>query len=81
MERLAWSKARIIGVDLDPNAKKMEKYGFEIFIGNQASPDFWNKFFEKVGNVDIILDDGGHTNETQTITTYNTINNILYIKL
>ena len=69
-------KARIIGVDLDPNAKKMEKYGFEIFIGNQASPDFWNKFFEKVGNVDIILDDGGHTNETQTITTYNTINHI-----
>ena len=69
-------KARIIGIDLDPNAKKMEKYGFEIFIGNQASPDFWNNFFKQVGNVDIILDDGGHTNETQTLTTHSTINNI-----
>ena len=37
--------ARIIGVDLDPNAKKMEKYGFEIFIGDQSSPNFWNNFF------------------------------------
>ena len=69
-------KARIIGVDLDPNAKKMEKYGFEIFIGNQASPEFWEDFFKKVGNVDVILDDGAHTNETQTLTTHNTINNV-----
>ena len=65
--------ARIIGIDLDPNAKKMEKYGFEIFIGDQASPDFWKKFFQQIGNVDVILDDGGHTNETQILTTYNTI--------
>ena len=37
--------ARIIGIDLDPNAKKLEKYGFEIFIGDQASTDFLGKFF------------------------------------
>ena len=24
-------KARIIGIDLDPNAKKLEEYGFEIY--------------------------------------------------
>ena len=65
--------ARIIGIDLDPNAKKMEKYGFEIFIGDQASPNFWKNFFEQIGNVDVILDDGGHTNETQILTTYNTV--------
>ena len=65
--------ARIIGIDLDPNAKKLEKYGFEIFIGDQASTDFWENFFEQIGNVDVILDDGGHTNETQILTTYNTI--------
>tara|TARA_Y100001970_G_scaffold294053_1_gene446299 strand:+ start:4337 stop:5242 length:906 start_codon:yes stop_codon:yes gene_type:complete len=69
-------KARIIGIDLDPNAKKLEEHGFEIFIGDQSSPDFWSHFFKTVGNVDIILDDGAHTNEAQIITTINCINHI-----
>jgi len=60
--------ARIIGVELNPDAKKFEDYGFEIFIGNQSDPNFWNNFFKKIGNVDIILDDGGHTNYQQIIT-------------
>ena len=30
-------KARIIGIDLDPSAKELEKFGFEIFIGDQSS--------------------------------------------
>ncbi|MDC3100636.1 class I SAM-dependent methyltransferase, partial [Candidatus Pelagibacter sp.] len=67
-------KARIIGIDLDENAKKMEKYGFEIFIGDQSSKEFWKKFFDKIGMVDIILDDGAHTNEAQIITTFHTVN-------
>jgi len=62
------NNARIIGVELNPNAKKFEDYGFEIFIGNQSDPNFWNDFFKKTGNVDIILDDGGHTNYQQIIT-------------
>ena len=41
-------KARIIGIDLNPTAKKWEKYGFEIFIGNQADPFFWNSFLNKI---------------------------------
>jgi hypothetical protein len=62
-------KARIIGIDFNPTAKKWEKYGFEIFIGNQAHSIFWNFFFDKVGKVDIIIDDGGHTND-QMIKTF-----------
>ena len=62
-------KARIIGIDLDPKAKQFEKYGFEIFIGDQSKKEFWNKFFKKVGKVDVILDDGGHTNYQQIMTT------------
>src|SRR6056300_1164567 len=42
--------ARIIGVELNPDAKKFEDYGFEIFIGNQSDPNFWNEFFKKTGN-------------------------------
>lgn len=62
-------KARIIGVDLNPLAKKWEKDGFEIHIGSQSSPEFWNQFFKDVGMIDVLLDDGGHTEEQQIITT------------
>ena len=62
-------KARIIGIDLDPKAKQFEKYGFEIFIGDQSKKEFWNKFFKKIGKVDVILDEGGHTNLKKIMTT------------
>ena len=69
-------RARIIGVDLNPEAKRWEDSGFEIYIGNQADPKFWESFFEKVGPVDVLLDDGGHTFEQQIITTEFSILNI-----
>ena len=62
-------KSRIIGIDLNPKAKEYEKYGFEIFIGDQSKKSFWKKFFKKIGKVDVVLDDGGHTNYQQVITT------------
>ncbi|MAH02912.1 MAG: hypothetical protein CMI70_03925 [Candidatus Pelagibacter sp.] len=68
--------AEIIGVDLNPNAKKWEKHGFKIFIGDQSDPNFWRDFFKKVGNVDIVIDDGGHTNKQQVFTLLETIPNI-----
>jgi len=61
-------EARIIGIDLNPEAKKWEKDGFEIFIGSQSDPKFWSELFLKIGSVDIVLDDGGHTNEQQIVT-------------
>jgi len=66
-------EARIIGIDLNPVAKKWEKDGFEIYIGSQSDAKFWDDFFLNVGNVDIILDDGGHTNEQQIITAHKAI--------
>jgi ubiquinone/menaquinone biosynthesis C-methylase UbiE len=64
------NRAKIIGVDFNPSAKKWEKFGFKIFIGNQSDNKFWKSFFKKVGKIDIIIDDGGHTNE-QMINTFN----------
>lgn len=63
------SKACIIGVDLNPDAKKWEKEGFEIFIGSQSDEAFWEKFIQEVGQIDIVLDDGGHTYSQQIVTT------------
>jgi len=69
-------KARIIGIDLNPECKKFESNGIEIFIGDQGDKNFWKHFFDKVGKVDIILDDGSHRNEHQILTTLYTIPNI-----
>jgi len=69
-------KSRIIGIDLNPNAKKLENDGFEIYIGSQSDPIFWKNFYKKVGKIDILLDDGGHENSQQIITINESINNI-----
>lgn len=58
-------KAKIIGIDLNHECKKFEKDGFIIEIGDQNSIKFWEYFFNKYNSVDVILDDGGHTNSQQ----------------
>lgn len=63
-------RARIIGVDLNPMARKWEEFGFDIFIGDQGDEGFWESVFAQVGEVDIIIDDGGHTNRQQITTAY-----------
>ena len=68
--------ARIIGIDLNPNAKQLEKKGFEIFIGSQSDENFWRDFYTKVGKIDILLDDGGHSNSQQIITLNESVPNI-----
>jgi len=62
-------RARIIGVDLNPEARKWESEGFEIFIGDQSDTNFWREFYQAVGPIDILLDDGGHMNHQQLVTT------------
>ena len=68
--------AKIIGIDLNSDCKKFENYGFHIEIGDQSSKIFWKNFFEKYKKVDVILDDGGHTNEQQINTAICCIPNI-----
>jgi len=69
-------ESRIIGIDINPECKKLETQGYEIFIGDQTDKTFWENFFKTVGNVDIVLDDGGHRNEQQINTVINCIPNI-----
>jgi hypothetical protein len=62
-------KAQIIGIDLNPEARRWQKYGFDIFIGDQANPLFWQQVIKKYPQIDVVLDDGGHTYEQQIMTT------------
>ena len=61
-------EARIIGVDLNPGATKWASHGFEIFIGDQGDPIFWDNLFKQVGPFDALLDDGGHQSFQQVVT-------------
>ncbi len=62
------AQAKIIGIDVDPSCKALEKDGFEIWIGDQADPNFWDEFCAKHPAADVILDDGGHTMQQQIVT-------------
>ncbi len=61
-------QARIIGIDLNPEATKWEKYGFEIYIGDQGDCNFWKNLLPKIGQIDAFLDDGGHQSFQQITT-------------
>ena len=61
-------EARIIGIDLNPDAKRWEEDGFEIHIGSQSDEAFWQKTLAEIGPIDVLLDDGGHTFRQQIIT-------------
>jgi hypothetical protein len=61
-------EARIIGIDLHPDARKWEEHGFEIVVGSQSDEAFWQDFVQRIGPLDVVLDDGGHTFEQQVVT-------------
>ena len=69
-------KAKIIGIELNPEAKKLEKKGFKIFIGDQSHSSFWKSLYKQIGKIDILIDDGGHTNLQQITTLMESINHI-----
>jgi len=68
--------ARVVGIDLNPDARKWEKEGFSIFIGDQGDPAFWRDTLPKIGRIDAFLDDGGHQSFQQIVTVQEVIAHI-----
>lgn len=54
-------KAKIYGIDLNPNCKQFEEEGVEVIIGSQSDRDFLRKLKQQVPKLDVLIDDGGHT--------------------
>lgn len=54
---------KIIGVDVNPDCKKHEADGIEVFIGSQDDPAVIDQIKAKYGVIDIVLDDGSHRME------------------
>lgn len=66
-------KARIVGIDLNPEANKWKDHGFEIYVGDQGDPSFWKSTLARIGGFDALLDDGGHQSFQQIVTAYEAI--------
>ena len=58
-------KVQVYGIDINPECKKYEEEGIEIFIGSQEDRNFLKDVKERVGTFDVIIDDGGHTMNQQ----------------
>lgn len=61
-------KARIFGIDIDPRCAAVAAPGSEILIGDQSDPAFLASVRERVGTVDVLIEDGGHTMDQQLTT-------------
>ncbi|MBR4574863.1 MAG: class I SAM-dependent methyltransferase [Lachnospiraceae bacterium] len=59
--------SKIFGVDINPECKRHEENGIKVFIGSQEDRAFLNNLKDKIGKVDIIIDDGGHTMNQQIV--------------
>ncbi len=61
-------QAKIVGVDINPRARRFADDQVEIVIGDQSDRGFLRSLRERYPRVDILLDDGGHSMEQQLTT-------------
>lgn len=60
--------ARIVGVDINPACAGIVEPGCEIVVGSQSDRGFLRDLRNRLGQIDILIDDGGHRMEHQVIT-------------
>ena len=54
-------KAKIYGIDINPNCKQHEDENTKVFIGSQSDREFLKRAISEIPPIDILIDDGGHT--------------------
>ncbi len=64
--------AKIVGIDINPEAKAYEEDQIEVRIGDQNDPEFLKSIVVEFGSPDVVLDDASHLME-HTVTTFNTL--------
>jgi cephalosporin hydroxylase len=69
-------QAHIYAIDINPDCKKLEEENTTIFIGSQSDKHFLEQVSRQLPELDIIIDDGGHT-MNQQLTSFET----LYMKV
>lgn len=51
----------IYAIDINPECKQFEDENTKIFIGSQSDRDFLDEIISQLPELDIVIDDGGHT--------------------
>lgn len=69
-------KARIYGIDINPECEKFEEGNIKIFIGSQSDKDFLKEVSSQIPPIDIVIDDGGHTMDQQITTLKELFNHV-----
>lgn len=54
-------QVRLFGVDINPECRRFEEEGVSIFIGDQGDCSFLRSLAAQLPQIDILIDDGGHT--------------------
>jgi cephalosporin hydroxylase len=57
----------VYAIDVNPDCKKLEEQNTTIFIGSQSDRGFLRNVSGQLPELDIIIDDGGHTMEQQLV--------------
>lgn len=60
-------KAKIYGIDINPNCKQIEEENITVIIGSQSDRNFLKTVIKDIPPIDILIDDGGHTMLQQII--------------
>lgn len=59
------SNLKYYGIDINPKCKELEQENVTIFIGSQEDRFFLKEVAEKIPDLDILIDDGGHSMKQQ----------------
>jgi len=59
-QRYLGPQARIVGIDIKPEARAAEAPGIAVRIGDQSDTKFLASLIEEFGVPDVVLDDGSH---------------------
>ncbi len=60
--------ARIVGVDINPKCAELSEDRVEVVIGDQENRGFLRDLAARLGSVDVLIEDGGHTANQQIAT-------------
>ncbi len=61
-------KLRYFGIDINPKCKQFEDENVTIFIGSQDDAVFLEQVKKQLPDLDILIDDGGHSMKQQIVT-------------
>ncbi len=60
-------EAKIFAIDINPECKQFETENTKIFIGSQEDREFLSFVKTQIPDLDILIDDGGHTMNQQIV--------------